>query len=309
MHKYSHVSRARFVQVAVATLTLSACDQRSVAPPIETGLNRAFVTGDAAAALDADGRFVLSFAKSWSRPELTEAEARRFGDVYVTQFVPTLPGFFERSHGQSIDFASLRSCGRAFYALSPYVEPSADVIQAFVNQVSPRWLFTYCNASGLPSVSVGVAATATHLTINNGTLDRRSLRGGEFQASGIPAGSWVPLTPEEAVARLSEQSRRRISAVPRLVLPGMPYVAQSSRWQLDLETAAPARSASGSVLERRFYVGWAFREWKIETSRGRSRAPGDMEEEVTLPSGQVVLLVRASGVPRAFESVTFGGRP
>jgi len=299
-------SSGRAALALACTVTAGCQDQASIVPPDDSGINRAFVTGAAAAALDADGRFALESAGTWARAELTESQAVVLTDYYARKLAPTLPSYFERSHGQPIDFAQLRQCGRVYYAASPYLEPPSSTPRALVNTLSPRWLVTYCDGNELPALSVSVASTATSLRLLEGSIDPASEVGMEFEADGIPAGAATPMAPERAVERLAQEARRRVATVPRLVLPGFPYVAATARWQLDLETPVEAHGGSGTRIERRFFVGWALREWRLETATGAPPVAGQ-SEHVILPSGERITFSRRPGEPRSFEAVSFGG--
>lgn len=301
----------RFVMAAAIPFLLACHDAPNVTPPNTAGTSRAYLTGAAADALDPEGYFRLQSSSGWKRTELTEAQAEQFAEVYIRKFAPTLPSYFERSHGAKINFAALNRCGRAFYGVSPYEEPLAGVDEGTLNGVASQWLFSYCGDDGLPIVSVAIAATATHLRIEDGSFARSSLRGNEILGSGIPRGTELPMSPERAVEMLAGAAGRRISQVPRLVLPGIPYYPQSARWELVVETAASIRTARGDVSAvSRFFVGRALKEWNTEIAHGVAQSDDAPTDAIVLASGQRLEFARVSGMPRAWERIEFiGGRP
>ena len=269
-------------------------------------MSRTYVTGAAASALNADGRFELTARRSWSRAELSEAEAATLADVYVRTFVPTLPGWYERAHGGAIDFESLRRCGRTFYGESPYEEPTAELPEGLINAIASRWFFSYCNAD-VPKVSVAVAASATHLRMVKGKIDPMSRKGGEFDAEGIPRGETAPLSPESAAEWLAKESGKRVASVPRLILPGIGYYAGTGRWLLELEGPVISRGEAGERRsDRAFFVGRSLKTFEREISRseGRSRAADSIRGE----NNRLFVLGRKIGHQARWERVSVGGR-
>jgi hypothetical protein len=289
---------------------INACrDTTRLVRPDDSGVDRAYVTGAAAAALDADGRFRLETGSGWQRPELSEVQAAALADVYAFRLAPTLPSWFERHRGAKIDFASLRRCGRAFYAFSPYVEPPDALLAGRVNAVASRWMFTYCDGEESPAISVAVATTATHLRIVNGRIDGSTWRGMEFHGAGIPLGTTAPILPERAAERLAQESGARVASVPRLMLTGVGYFPQSARWMLDLDRDVTARNPQGVGRSgRQFFVGRSLTEWSV----GTYQAATAVAEVDTLfgVSGELLLLKRRSDASRGWESVEFNrGQP
>ncbi|HEU4996405.1 MAG TPA: hypothetical protein VFT29_16420 [Gemmatimonadaceae bacterium] len=286
-------------------------DAENLTRPDNTGVDRAHVTGAAAAALDADGQFVLpALSSGWSRTELGEAEAAALADAYVRVYAPTLPSWFERVHGAKIDFAALRRCGRVFYALSPYVEPPMSTSQSLVNAVSSQWLFSYCDGRALPAVSVAVAAAATNLRFAGSRIDPASLVGNEIDGSGIPMGMNVPISPEGAVERLAKESQRRISTVPRLLLPGVRFHPQVARWELATETPVATTNSDGqSRSDRLFFLGSNVRSWDVVVYRSRAQSADSLSDALIRANGDTVRFQRRSDVPLDWERAGFGGRP
>lgn len=291
--------------IALALMTPLACrDTTVVTTPDNARLNRAFVTGGAAAALDADGRFVLGSGRSWTRSELNESDAKALADVYVHRFARTNAGFHERLRGKPINFEKLRPCGRAYYARSPYEEPAAGVPDAIVNVIAPRWIFTFCEDANDAAMSVAVATTATHLVMRDGRIDPMSLRGSEFYGLGVPAGKSMTVSPERAVERVATESGRRVAEVPVLVLPGLPWEPLAARWLLVTEAAIRVRNAHGQpALLNSIYVGRANLSLDVETFRGTVASALEPLEKLTGADKQEYQLRRLPSMPRRFEEV------
>jgi len=289
---------------ALTVLTALGCRDRNVVTTPNSGVNRAFVTGSAAVALDADGHFLLTPGESWNRRELSEAEARALADIYVHQFARTNAGFHERLRSKRIAFDKLHPCGRTYYAHSPYVEPAADVPEALVNVVAPRFFFTFCEDANDAVMSVTVATTATHLVVKDGHIDPMSLRGSEFYGLAIPVGKTMTLSPESAVERLATESGRRVTEIPVLVLPGLPWEPLAARWLLIAEAPVDARNNVGQRLQlTSVYVGRADLSLDVQTFRGVFSQPLDPPEQLTGRNNTQYVLHRLATMPRRFEQV------
>ena len=297
--------RFRHSVLIAVTFIVGACGENT---PLsgEGNLLRSHLTGAAAAALDANGQFVLDQSPAWQREELDAAAAESLSDVYVRTFAPTAASLFERAHGGPINFDNLTRCGRVLYGETPYEMPESNMPDALLNFAASRWFVSYCDGA-LPVLSIAVAATATHVRIVNGRFDPMSLRGGEFDKEGIPRGSTAPMSPEAGATLLANESGRRIAAVPRLILPGVGYFAQSGRWLLELESPVSSEASNGrSRAETRYFVGRSLRTWDLELSRAENRERG--ADTLRGPGGVVYAFVRRAGHRARWEQVTFGGR-
>jgi len=204
----------------------------------------AFVTPEVAANLDADGRLILSGPLELPYPQITAERARELAEAFRVIHLPMIVQVMEKDRGAGINVSQLRVCGRTYYA-EPTVEPLPPTVGgAFRRAYGPHWVVSLCGRSGVPEVSVSVAAYATDLGLEDGRLIYPQFEGGMFFSSvGIPVGSpeGVPGYPESAVASVATKTGVRVSKTPRLVtLPRT--MAQLSYWTLELERPAIVRS-------------------------------------------------------------------
>lgn len=208
----------------------------------------AYVTGEAAAHVDATGRFVLRTPTPIGPDtEITANQARALADIVVHRYKRATLPFYEQQRGAPIDRDALRPCGRVTYAASPSAPLPRTVDVVTRRALGSWWLASFCGESGEPVLSEAVAAQATDLEIQGNRIVRRETAGGvfftrgEFLTMGIPRGHEIPMAPEIAVQHVAEATRRRVSKVPELVIPGafiMPH---------------PLRSVLALVLAGEFY--------------------------------------------------------
>ncbi len=242
---------ARLVVGLAATVGFaSGCDDaQSLVRPRDPSSVAAFVTGEAAANLDANGRLILSGPLDLPYPQITAERARELAEAFRVIHLPMIVHVMEKDRGAGINVSSLRVCGRTYYA-EPSIEPLPPSVHPGLRRAyGPRWIVTLCGASGLPEVSVAVAAYSTDLGLENGRLIYPFEGGGFFSAIGIPVGNLegLPGFPETAVASVAARTGARVGKMPRLVtLPRK--LPQLSYWRLELERPVSMRSLkSGKV--------------------------------------------------------------
>ena len=121
----------------------------------------------------------------------------------------------------------------------------------------PWWLVTLCDRAGAPTLSVGVSAWATDITVQGGRLLFPRISGSEIFGVGIPTGhvGEYPSSPEEAIELTAKRSGRRVTEVPELIMPlpedGIP---QFARWHLTLESVAGLRTGAESHASKEVFV-------------------------------------------------------
>ncbi len=93
------------------------------------------------------------------------------------------------------------------------------------------------SAAGTPTLMVGVAA-------NSGAWIENERRfplhyGGDFYSEGVPSGEGfiIPLSPEQAVRRVSAATGALAAAVPELRTPDEDWHVVHSRWKGTLDRA------------------------------------------------------------------------
>jgi len=240
----SHRTMRKILLCSGLVVVGSSCDDAAeVVRPTPPTSVAAFVTAEAAANLDTDGRVILPGPLTQPYPQITESQARGFADAYRRIHLPHVIGVIERDRGGGIDVGKLRSCGRAYH-VEPAIEPlPPNVLPAARRAYGPRWLITFCGSAGTPQVSVAVSAYATDLALENGRLIY-PVEGGEFFfVAGIPIGQadGLPGQPESAIAWFAARTGIRISRVPHLVMLPRTW-PQLAYWKLELERPAMLRS-------------------------------------------------------------------
>jgi hypothetical protein len=225
-------------------------------PPIQD-----FVTGEAAAALGADGRFVMPGPVYGTAgvPFLTADQALTLARLYPAQFWDGgLDSLFARGHGSPVQLTGLTSCGPVLFANTPLVGTPVDWDPVARRFLGEWWLVGFCDGQGELQGHVAISAYATDLRIVGSYIEFPLNYGVEFQDSGIPA-SWqaaIPFSAEGAVAAAYRCTGRRTAEVPWLLLhPEFPTTA--SKWRVRLESPVTLRgSATGHTYETsEVYVG------------------------------------------------------
>jgi hypothetical protein len=245
----------------IAGVSLAACQGRS--PLLGTRsptVSSAYVTGDAARALDSTGHFILPTpTPPWPDPEINAAQARILAEAEVRTYAPQIRSFLERLHKGRIDFRSLQRCGPTLYAETPWGSPPADVGPVTRKALGSKWLVAYCDANAVPTLSISIAALSTELVVKDNKIVKYGPgSGGEIFALGIPPGRVMPVSPESATVLISTVTGRRVSEIPRLFLSAPGRTATEAVWRLVLD--APARvqvrgMPPRAAADQTFYVG------------------------------------------------------
>lgn len=231
---------------------LAACSRDGVTTgPFDFATTRAFVVGEAAAALGQDGKFRLPASVTQPANEVSQADAARHAVTYVRRFGPSHVARWERELGRRIDLAGLSVCDRAFYSRGAYSIP-VDAPTEIRRQLGNRWIVSLCDRQGAPTVALSFSPEATELG-TGAEADLPALSEAYFHSAGIPSRVHgpVPISPEAAVAEAVRFARLRVAQVPELVRPAHPASDLLSRWRTSLEaevqivardsTTAPAR--------------------------------------------------------------------
>jgi hypothetical protein len=258
------IFRASIACAAIAAgIGVLACSDKNptgipVVAPLRSEL-LASVTGAAAMAVDASGRFQLAAPVAGRYPEITAADANGLAATWAREYGPLHLRFLQETHGGTINFHTLAICGRTFYVRNAFVPPSADIPSPYLKPYGPWWLVTMCAPGDVPTVSVAVSAWATELSISNGKIKFPFVSGNEFFGIGIPLGQVgeFPGSPEAAATLVAKQSGRRVVQVPELIMAantdGPP---QAARWHLTLDSPANFHSArSGNLAVNEVFVG------------------------------------------------------
>jgi hypothetical protein len=242
---------------------MAACDQPEspIAGPDQAAPRLSqFVTGNAAAALDAEGRFSLADPSApGNRPIIKAERAGELALSYVRSFGPSLKGVWEEERGAPIDINTLRADGRILYAATPYGAFPSGFHPGFETAFGPYYLVPL-TSGGKPVLLISVAAYNTQTSIDRrGFIDRPLYRGNEFVSRGIPVDStqFRLVSPEEAVAYVGRVTGARISRTPELVRMALPHAPASALWRLTLDREVEVRAGRdrGRARVREIYIG------------------------------------------------------
>ena len=216
---------------------LAACSQReAIAPPYQVPrVLDAYVTGEAAKLLDADGRLLLPSPVPGQYPEISAGRAAELTQAFLTTFGQLLKGRWEEWRGQKILIEKLKVCGRITYSRSSY-EPASPIRTLWGRkQIGSWWLVTLCDGKS-PEVVVAVSLHNTDLSIDaRGWVVQPEPSGLNFLSIGIPRGAVLPIPPEAAVSMAAIESRARVASVPEFVMLPKPAAPWLGAWQMTME--------------------------------------------------------------------------
>ena len=292
----SHAERQRRSMRRRATVWLLAsvvaCDGVATPPQVDKNATALAVTGEARAALNADGKLLLR------TPELAanEIDANRAGELALA-YVKTYGAFMARTvsadRGAPIQVSELRRCGDTYYAASPYdgsavaaaaaaaaagtKDPMGPALQRFLG---PVWLVSLCER-GAPAVSVAVSTLASDVVTSGGKIVQTPV-GNSFYTTGIPASAGeLPMSAEAAVQEAAKVTGHRVTSVPELIRPPTPFAPQLARWRVRIDGKvnyagkASHVQASGDEV----YVGFGdtWHERGILAAHGSQTGPSELK--------------------------------
>ena len=237
--------------VAAASL-LAGCDGGKVTGPRPEADVSPYVSGSAALALDAGGRFVLPTpAPPSGVPIVTPQRARELTASYVLSFGPSLERFWKEERGRSVDHRRLHADERYFFASTPYDLVPEGFHPALRRVLGPYYVFRMGSGAD-PELLVATAAYNNELGINEaGKLDFPPLSGMEFVSMGVALDTLRPghasvLTPEQAVVRAGRATGARVREIPELVQLGHPLGPLFPGWKLTLDRSVRVRTTDGA---------------------------------------------------------------
>lgn len=282
-------------------LLLACVDGEHPMANTESALHAA-LTADAKSQLDAHGKFVLASAGTG---EISESDAKRLAMAWWRSTVGFVTPVVERDRGAEVHEDDLEACPRAYLALSAYEPSSAGLDPLIQRMTGSRWLVGLCYGN-VQEVLVAVSALAGDARERDGRIEDPGLH--NFFVFGVPVGSRVPFSPEDAAIAAAVHAGARVAAPPRLLLRTRPYSAANAVWDIELENEVLLRGVSGSSPRRASSVlvghfqGW--REPSIGM-RSEDRGPADRRETVRLAAMQRAKRAeRAVALTRAPEFVS-----
>lgn len=211
------------------------------------------LTSRVRASVEPNGRFVLAAQASG---ELSASQAIGLAVAYAHTAGVGLSGAWAQDRGEPVDAETLTSCGRAYYARSPFEQVDKEASAPLRRFVSPKWLTTLCDESGHAVVSIAVPAVDTGLRVTRGVIE--NVADADFTSVGIPADiGAAPPDPEIAAREVAERTGRLVASVPELVLPPPPAAPQMAKWRILLHAPVAGKRADGEqVTAREVYFGF-----------------------------------------------------
>jgi hypothetical protein len=222
---------------------------------------RRYVTGDAAAALNGEGRF--SFAAPSppdSRPIITAERAAELALASLRTWGPSFHDEWVAERGRAFDMQNLTADSRVLFVKSPYGRFPDGYHPAYARLYGPYYI-VHLNSGSETLMLVSVSAYATDLKIDGrGIVHRPVERGMEFVHQVLPEAhqDWF-VSPEAAVERVGRQTGARVTRRPELVRINKDYIPSSAVWKLSLDRDIDVNPAGrGTPLRtRELYVGTA----------------------------------------------------
>jgi hypothetical protein len=222
-----------------------------------------YVVGEAAAALDAAGHFVLPPIAAVGRDAITPEIAEKLAVAYAVAVSQAgdpvqVPGFgvvptrqaLEEEHGRPIRWDHLRAGIRPPVVVHEYLEALPDSIPSAVhNYFGPHYLVPLYDG-GIQILTIAVAAYTP------ARLDERSHPkgrvGNDFRPYALPydVTPWHPVPAEVVVKYAAELLGARIAVVPRFLAPGHSVSVVAAIWELELERPVTVRRVADGTMER-----------------------------------------------------------
>jgi hypothetical protein len=310
------VSTLRHACHSLLTLACAAaCDGSRITEPSPPPDVRPFVTGAAAANLDAAGLFVYADPQPPDTiPMLSSSRARELAIADVRTWAPVYRSDWEQARGSAIDVNTLSADPRVYYVPTPYGAVPDGFHRSYTREFGPHYLVRMVSRSDVVLV-VSVAAYATEVTIDeSGQTHRPPLgRGGEFFEFPLPADTtpFRLLSPEEAVVYVGRLTGARTKEVPQLVQLGMPYSAIASLWKLSLDRTVRVRTVDSQATRdvTELYIG-PERGYRLNVAAPTQPVVHTEPAFLANPDGsssdkmETLTVPILDGVPTEFERVT-----
>lgn len=276
------------------------------------------LTGEALAALQADGRFMprLQVAAP-GEPRLPgQEEAEQLATEFWRTFGSSYRGDVEARRGSPIDPAVLTACRASLLAESAWNSPPKNELTLFRAHIGPRWIVPLCNGAS-PQVLIGVAALVAELLPSGDFKASPELLNAAFSVEGVPIGRELALSAEQAAAAVAVATGARVSRVPRLMRADAPLSGWWTMWAVEVERPVGVRGAS-SHRERRtstvFFGNLPAEGWRMAIADNLAVSAPDsiaLVKDILRGDGRRVVVVRRrrNGLPSfaRMEGVEVGG--
>ena len=310
--------------IAAPFLMLGCDDPSRPTPPFDPRVDPAWVTGEAAAALDrTTGRFnhpavAGRHVSADAARIIAVAAERRVGDAFLAGNIRTV---LAEERGAPIAFGTLSPCGRPLYVTGPHGSFPVRTPAFLVRAVGPQWAVSLCGRDGKSQLSIGVPDGPISGGIVHGYLVLAPIGGGsDFTTTGVPVryASGLPVTAEAAVAAVARSTGRRITRVPvafNQLNDGAGQLPLCASWRVEVDEPVDVRSqVTGNIREARELfirnIGGCFSDVVAMYVAAPTQPPSRrVAFSVSAPSGLPTLDsidVPLTG-PTAFERVTIVG--
>lgn len=300
----------------VALMVASGCGDSGITAPGSTEDVRPYVTGAAAARLDAQGLFVFPTQVSPSAFQiLTPERARGLAEAHVRTDGAYYEEDWEKERGAGIELAALRADPRVLYVPTPFGLMPEGYHRSYTRELGPYYLVRMVSGRELV-LYVAVAAYATEVVIDaTGKTQRPALgRGGEFVVHPITRDTahYRMFTPEQAVIVAGRVTGVRVSEIPVLVQQQKPYSPTISLWKLTLERPVRVRApqSARSLDVNEIYID-ALRSSRLQIPVLNQPTSDTIFALRARPDGSVInsdpdrlLIPILGGAPTHFEPVT-----
>jgi hypothetical protein len=189
--------------------------------PVRVAAQTAWVTGEALAALDTEGRFRFPLGTA-VLGELPVDTARNQGLLFARWRLNSSfgRGMVEGQREAFVDAGRLAECGRGYLRRSPYGPPPDSVPASIRQTLGDFWVVPFCDRPGVPALLVGVAALANSVRFTSGGIALPDTTSGNaYFTRGVP-WYWEDemfVSPEVAVAYVHQITGLRVSRPPELV--------------------------------------------------------------------------------------------
>lgn len=314
----------RHVSGLLVVVGMTGCQETGSegSEPLTYGTMAKYVVGEAATALQANGRFRLY--EPSSPDEITQSHAEAIAAAWPEQFGRWIAGRLEREHGAPISMPDQRVCARTYYVRSAF-EQLDDQFKAAGPPTrrlfGPWWLVTLCGSRNQPQVSLAVSAYSTDLRVEDGSILMPNFGGEWFAAEGISkdVGTTFVEQPEELVRRTGASYDRRVTRTPELIAPmredGFP---NHPRWRLFLDKPVTARGKVTEHLNKTEVMSWrrpggSQQDYQVALEAQPREVAFRYPDPATLNDADVPLrfltglVKRRADVPVKFESVSVEG--
>ena len=238
--------RRQIPQLVLGMLTALAavgCDKPVTSSAPTTADIREYVSGAALADLNQSGQFKSAGQKAGEADAIDANVAMEQAVAYARRFGPGLSSYLEEQHGARVDFVGLTAARRVFYGESPYEMAGNTTLHLGVKKRHGSFYFVELRDGDTPVLAVAVSVHNGNITRRpDGSFDFSKLNGNDFFIAGLPLDNSyrLPMAPEAAVELAHKETGKRVTAVPRLLIPGTPESPLSAMWTVDLESAVNA---------------------------------------------------------------------